>query len=332
MSKTYPTLLDMAIRNGRDRAVPLIEETSKAIPEISGINWDGSKIPGVGATRTISGLHYETLVRVQNPTVGFRNANQPAKVSASVYENRLTSTYILNPRWQADKAVADSSEDGPDAYMSDEAIAIMEASMQWLGAQFFYGRGSAAGGTGAGNDPKGFPGLIDAVDSAFSYNATPGTAGGGSSGVCSSVWFVKYGVGDVQWVYGLNGGLMIPDKRNETIYIPDPDTGVLGPVDGYVQSLLARPGVQVGSKRSLFRVPFVTGEAGHTLTDNHLAQAESRMLKRPDVCFMHPILLEQLRESRTSFNPLGTPAPTPTMTISGIPIAPTRSLALNENV
>jgi hypothetical protein len=332
-NKTYPTLLDIAIRNGRDRAIPLIEETSYAMPEISGLDQFGKKIPGVGAARTINGLHYETLVRVTNPVVGFRNANQPAKVVASQYTNRLTSTYILNPRWQCDKAVADGSEDGPDAYIADEAIAIMEASMQWLGKQFYYGRGATAGGVGQGNDPKGFPGLIDAVKYQYSAGGTPG--GGATNGpdgvpMCTSVFFVKFGPTDVQWVYGANGLLQIPDKRVETIYIPDPDNGgALGPVDGYVQSLLARPGVQIGSTRSIFRIPFITAETGHTLTDNMLYTAQSMMLKQPDVCFMHPYALNQLRASRTTFNPSGMPAPVPTET-NGIPIIPTRSISLTE--
>jgi hypothetical protein len=332
MAKSYPTLLDMAIRNGRDRAIPLIEETSKAIPEISGINWDGTKLPGVGAVRTIDGINYETLVRVQNPQVSFRNANEPATLGASIYENRLVSTFIINPRWQADKAVADRSEDGPDAYIADEAMAMMEATMQSLGAQFYYGRGTG--------DSKGHPGLIDAVTAPFTLDAG-GTAGGGATvnpsvgtAINGSVWFVKFGVTDVQWIFGKNGALTIPDKRVETIYLPIPGTSPVqtGPVTGYVQEMLAYPGVQVGSVRSIFRIKNVTQETGHTLTDNLLAQAESAMYRRPDVCFMHPALLEQLRESRTTFNPLGTPAPTPTMTVSGIPIAPTRSLRLNELV
>jgi hypothetical protein len=61
-----------------------------------------------------------------------------------------------------------------------------------------------------------------------------------------------------------------------------------------------------------------------------LYQLESSLLVRPDVCFMHPIALEMLRESRTTFNPLGTPAPTPQTTGSGIPIAPSRSISRSE--
>lgn len=311
----YPTLLDMAKRNGRDRAVPLIEETSKWIPEISGTNWDGSKIPGVGSVRTIKGINYKTLVRTANPTVGFRDANTGANVSGGSYENRLVETFILNPRWECDKAVADRSEDGPDAYIADEAMAIMEAAMQALGSQFFYGRAI---------DAKGFPGLVDAVHSDFVVDAT----GTGSSS--ASVYAVKFGIGHVQWIYGENGSLAIPDKRIETVYRADPGTSTpLKPMDAYVQSMLAYPGVQVGSLRSVGRIKNITASAGKTLTDALIYSLLTKMKVRPDVLFMNKTLLEQLRASRTTFSPTGLPAPTPN-TFEGIPIAPTESLTMTE--
>ena len=315
---TYPTVLDMAKRNGRDRAVPLIQETSKWIPEVTGMTADGRQLKGVGTSRTIKGQSYKTLVRTKNPTVGFRNANQGVTPSAGEYENRTVETFILNPRWECDKAVADMSEDGPDAYIADEAIAIMEAAMQALGRQFFYGRNTVG-------DGKGFPGLVDAVNSAYTKSAT------GTAGQCTSVWFVKFGVGDVCWVWGENGALTIPDKRIETIYRADAGTTTpLKPLDGYVQSLLAYPGLQVGSIRSIGRLSNVSAETGKTLTDALLYQTVALMDVVPDVCFMNKTALEQLRESRTTFNATGAPAPMPVDVAGGIPVAVTQSLTMTE--
>lgn len=313
----YATLLDMAKRNARDRAVPLIEETSKLIPEISGITEEGTSLPGVGAVRTIGGINYSTLVRVTNPTVAFRDANEGVNSSVSQYINRLVETFILNPRWEADKAVADRSEDGPDAYISDEAMAIMEAAMQLLGGQFFYGRGATAGGTGTGNDAKGHPGLIDAYNTTYEVDAT------GTPGSASSVWAVKWGPGHVQWVYGKNGQLLIPDKRIETIYRNSL------PLDGYVQSMLCYPGVQVGSTRSCGRIKNITAAAGKTMTDALGFQLLAKMKVRPDVWFMNKTVREQLRASRTATNAMGAPAPIPTE-LAGIPIAVTDSITMTE--
>src|SRR5690242_6538876 len=147
-----PTLLDIAKQNGSDAAVGLIEETSKACPEVR-----------LGAARTIKGMSYKTLVRVGLPTVGFRLANEGVTPSKCEYINRTYETYIFNPRWECDKAVADRHEDGAAAFIANEAAGIMEAAFQWLGSQFYYG---------TGNDAKGFAGLLAAVDPNMVVDAT----------------------------------------------------------------------------------------------------------------------------------------------------------------
>ena len=308
---SYPTLLDMAKRNGRDRAVPLIEETSRFIPEISGVDDTGRVIPGVGSVRTIKGINYKTLVRTSNPTVAFRDANEGVTVSTSGYENRTVETFILNPRWEADKAIADRSEDGPDAYIADEAMAIMEASMQLLGRQFFYGRLSGTG------DAKGFPGLVDSVNSSYATNKS------GTAGSCHSLYAVKFGPTDVQWVYGENGTLQVSDKRIETVYRSSL------PMTAYVQDILAYPGVQVGSTRSVGRLYGLDGTSGKALTDAFIYALLAKMQVRPDVLFTTRTGLEELRASRTATNPTGAPAPRPTE-IDGIPIVATQSLLDTE--
>src|SRR5690606_36023576 len=133
---TLPTLLDIAKRRGNDALVGLIEEVIVAAPEVSGMTavpgqgW--VQIPNVGAARTIKGRLYQTLVRTALTEVGFRNANEGTTAVKSEYENRLVETFVLNPRWECDKAVADNAEDGPEAYIADEAIAIVKASIKTL--------------------------------------------------------------------------------------------------------------------------------------------------------------------------------------------------------
>ena len=271
------TLLDIAKRNASDPVVGLIDETTKAHPELT-----------LGTARTIKGLNYYTLVR----TAGFdgstfRDANQGSTVGKSTYENRLVSTFILNPRWECDKAVADASEDGADAFIADEGIAMTEKAMVDLCGAFYYGRNTTYGG-----HAKAFPGLIDA------YDATNNVvdAGGTTASTGSSVWLIKFGEKDVTWVWGQNGTLDMPDVRTETIY----DTGSL-PLDGYVQSLLARPGLQVGSIRSLVRIKKLTADSGKGLTDSVLADAFAKFEVgvRPDVILASRRSLTQLRKSRT---------------------------------
>ena len=128
MALAYPTLHDIAVMNGSDPVVGLIDETMKAVPEVR-----------LGAARPIKGTHYETLARTELPTVDFRAANQGTAATKGVYENRLVECFPMNPIWQADKAVADVYEDGAAAYIAMEGAGMTIAAFQHLGAQFYYG-------------------------------------------------------------------------------------------------------------------------------------------------------------------------------------------------
>lgn len=300
------TLLDIAKANGHDPVVGLIEEATSAHPELQ-----------LGAARTIKGLNYKTLVRTGNPSVGFRNANEGVEIAKGTYENRLVECFILDVRFDCDRAVADKYEDGWQAYLALEASGIMEGSMQTLSKQFYYGAAN-------GGDAKGHPGLIDAYDSTNMVV----DAGGTTANTGSSVWAVKFGPRDVEWIYGADGALALSDVRIETIYDANQK-----PLTGYVQNLLAYPGLQVGSIRSLGRIKKLTEDSGKGLTDDLIAELLSkfRVGIRPDYLFMTRRSLKQLQQSRTTFNATGAPAPFPTEAF-GIPIAITDSILDTESL
>lgn len=312
------TLLDIAKANGSDGVVGLIDETIKAHPELT-----------LGEARTIRGINYKTLVRTglfDGST--FRSANEGATVGRATYENRLVDTFILNPRWEADKAVADAYEDGPETYIAWEAESIVEKSMVDLCAQFYYGTNATFG------NAKGFPGLIDAYDSTNNVI----DAGGTTASTGSSVWLVKFGPKAVQWVWGQGGQLQMNDTRVETIYDVNSK-----PLTGYVNDLLARPGLQVGSIRSLVRIKKLTADAGKGLTDNLISQALAKFEVGvvPDVILMDRRSRQQLQSSRsvTIFNGLGAKAtadmenlaPIPESAF-GIPIAVTDAIKDTESL
>ena len=299
---TMPTLLDIAKANGSDGVVGLIDEATKAHPELV-----------LAPARTIRGLNYKTLVRTANPTVGFRNANEGTAATKGTYENRLVETYILNPRWECDKAVADRYEDGPEAYIALEASAILEAAMQTLATQFYYGTGA---------DAKGFPGLLAA------YDATNMVvdAGGTTATTGSSVWALRFGPKNVTWVYGNGGSLELSDVAEQRILDADDN-----PFTAYVQELLAYPGLQVASLYSIGRIKKLTADSGKGLTDDLIAELLSKFPVgvRPDVMLMTRRSLRQLQDSRTATNATGAPAPFPTEAF-GVPIAPTDAITDTE--
>lgn len=290
-----PTLLDIATINGADSAVGLIEEAMQIHPEILGGFW-----------RTIRGLNYQTKVRVEVPTIGFRHANEGTAVVKSRYINRLVEAFIVNPYWECDKAVADASEEGAEAFIAMEAAGIMEGTMQRVSRCFYYGQHATLG------DAKAFPGLLDSYDAAGMTVDAAGTTGDTGS----SVWLLKWGLNGVTWVLGQGGEIAVSDVRTETIR---DDNG--NPLTGYVQDLLARVGLAVHNHRKVVRIKKLTADANKGLTDDLIAEALSKFPAGvvPDVMLMSRRSREQLRKSRTATNATGAPAPIPDEAF-GVPI------------
>jgi hypothetical protein len=304
MSLTTPSLLDIAIANGSDMTVGLIEETIKAVPEVR-----------MGAARTIKGLNYKTLVRTALPTVGFRAANLGATVSKGIYENRQFEAFMFNPRWECDKMVADGYEDGAAAFIAMEAQGIMEAAFQTLGKQFYYG--AAQGGDALGN-----PGVLAMYDAANMVI----DAGGTTASTGSSVWALRFGPRDIQWIWGNEGQLQLSPLQEMRILDANGN-----PYTGYVQEIAARPGLQMTRKYAAGRIKKITADVGHTLTDAMISQLLALFPTGlvPDCLIMTRRSLQQLQQSRTAVNPTGAPAPIPQEAF-GVPIFPTDSILNTE--
>lgn len=301
-----PTLLDIAKRTGSDVLVGLVDETTQAHPELS-----------VGFARTIKGLNFKSRVRTGLPTVGFRNPNEGTVATLGTIENRLVECFLMNPRWECDKAVADSDEDGPQMYIAEEAAGMLEAAMQKLASQFYYGTNLDAN--------KGFPGLITA------YDATNMAvdAGGSTANTGSSAWFVKWGRRAVGWVWGANGALNVSDVVEARVT----DAGG-NPYTAYVQELEnARPGVQVLDKYAVGRIKKLTEDSGKGLTDALIASMLSKFPtgKKPDHILASRRSIRQLRDSRTATNATGAPAPFPTESFN-VPIFETDAILNTESL
>jgi hypothetical protein len=300
------TLLNIAIQNGSDAVVGIIEDVIKAHPEIE-----------FGAARTITGINFRTLVRSNLPTANFRNANEGGNASLSQWENRLYSCHILNPYWEYDKAVADSHEDGAAAAMANEALGAMEAAMVTLGSQFYYGN-KATGG-----QAKGHPGLLDFLDSALTVDA-----GGTTDDVASSVWAVRWGGQGVQWLWGNGGELALSEVA--TVRVTD---GAGNPYTAYRQEILSRPGLMVGERYAVGRIKKLTTDNGKGLTDGLISDllAKFPVGRPPDALFLSRRSLNQLQRSRTATNATGAPAPSPPDSF-GIPLYPTDSILDTEKL
>jgi hypothetical protein len=303
------TLLDLAKRNGSDAVVGLIEEVQESAPEVSLFD-----------NRTIAGTSYKTRIRTGLPSVGFRNANQGRAATKSTYAEKLVQCHILDGRLECDKAILTGSEDGPESIKADEGSGVMQAALQELGKQIYYG---------IVNDGKGFPGLQSLVDDDMVVDATGTTAATGSS-----VYAVKFGRQHVQLLWGKNTPFTLSPWRDETLFDADGN-----PYDGEVASLLAWCGLQMVNKNAVARIKDLTADSGKGLTDLLLADllAKFPVGTVPDVILMSRRSRSQLQKSRTvvlhgtGTNRANQPAIAPTPTeYDGIPIVATDSLLNTE--
>jgi hypothetical protein len=299
-----PTLLDIAKLAGTDALVGLIEEAGRAHPEITAMPW-----------RSIKGLNFKVRVRTGLPTAGFRDYGEGVAASKSAFANRLFETYLLNPRWECDRAIADVYEDGAPAFLAIEGAGMLEAAFQAAAKQVYYG-------VGAGGDAKGFPGLLACYDSTnMVVDATGTTATTGSS-----VWAVSFGPQSVQWVVGNGGQIALSDPVLARV-----TDAATNPFTAYVQEILARIGLQVSSTYCIARIKKLTADAGKGLTDILIAQLLGKFPVgyEPNALFMTKRSLMQLQSSRTATSPTGAPAPIPDSAF-GIPILVTESILNTE--
>lgn len=312
MPAGFLTLLDV-MKNGLGDQNVVIDETMVATPEVTGIHpLTKQQIPKVADARTIAGVTYETTALVELPTVAARSMNEGTDPQKSRSEKRTATCCALTPRWGIDR-IAETIDNSAAKLLAKEARAFMAAYLKWLGTVFFYGNTV---------DAKACPGLLQAVSSSYTVDAT------GTGSATSSVWAVKFGEDAVQWLSGNNGQNMISDPRIGDF------TGSNGkPVTGIIQELVSRPGLFVGSNRYVGRIKNLHATtSGKTLTGDmlgDLVNTKMGLSYRPDVIFLTPRSLEQYRQNLQAITSSTMRIQTPTE-FEGIPLVPTESLTNTE--
>jgi hypothetical protein len=278
------SLLEVIKINGSDKGVGLIEEAAKASPELTAI-----------PSRSIKGVSYKTVVRTSlpNTTAGFRAINAGVSPTRSTFENRLVEAFPLEATWHIDVLEADAAEDGREALMEIEATGQVEGQLQAIARQMYYG-------TGTGGHASGFPGLLQAYDSANMVV----DAGGTTEDTCSSAWLVKFGPRDVQWIWGLGGNISVTPTGaqlwEKPVRIPDAADATKS-FAAYQQSLLARVGLAMHSLQSVVRIKKLTADSGKGFTDSLIADAMAKFPvgKKPDAIFCSRRSASQLQKSRS---------------------------------
>lgn len=266
------TLLDIAKLNGSDKIVGLIEENLNVAPE-----W--KLLPA----RTIRGISYKTVTRTAFPGVGFRYVNEGTDPTKSEFVNKLVEAFVLSAIVQADKAAAMAYEDGVAAWQAIESSGVMQQSLIELGQQVIYGQVVVGGAVG---NAKGFPGLLQSVDSTMVVDA-----GGTTVDTGSSVYAIRTGPQDVTAIVGNDGSIDLSEFREQ----------VIDRVPSFVADLTAWVGLQIASKYSVGRIKKLTADSGKGLTDALIAQLISKFPvgRRPDMLLMSRRSAFQLQTSRS---------------------------------
>jgi hypothetical protein len=299
-------------------AIPTLTEIGKFSPNVRTELIDQATLScpefGILPWKAVPGYTYSTLRRTANPTAAFRAVNVGTAGTKSTYANTTITCKYLNPRWTADKAVADAHIDGREVFMGYEAQAHYNAAVLTASKQLWYGTDADAGG---------FAGLIASTDSTMVTNA-----GGTTEDVASSCFIVAGGQTDyLTWVLGGDGSFDVSEVR-----IGDVSDGT-NDYTAYIQELGAYIGCQLGHAKAVARIRDLTTDTGKGLTDALIfaTLAKFPLGVKPTAIICNQRSLEQLRASRTATNATGAPAPHVTE-VSGIPVYASEAIISTEEV
>jgi HK97 family phage prohead protease len=302
------TLIDK-IQIDEGIGAPVVVEAVSQAPEMS-----------IFPVDIISGDTVTLSVRTGNPTVGFRDANSGRTGKKGTFESRVFQTKVIEEPIEIDiQGVLRASKD-PGRLLMAETASVTEAVLAHCAYQSYYG------GTAQANvDAKAAPGLIAQSNSATTHvvDATGSTAK-------TSVWLVELGNGSLDHIYGNDSTLTYNENWIETVS-EDSDGGKLRVLQNWISGRFA---LRLSNKNAAIRIKNIGTDSGKGLTDVLLASAlrKARELgMRPNAIMLNPRSGEQLQTSRTTYSPIGAPAPLPEE-YQGIPFYYTINISNAETV
>lgn len=296
------TVLDAGIGS------PIIDETTAHAPELATFPVD-----------VISGATVELSVMTSLPTVGGRNANEGTDWKKGTFESKIFQTAIIEERVAVDIQGVLNASKNPGRMLMAEAMSVAKAVAQHAGKQTWYGASAQSGA-----DAKWSPGLYLQASSA----ATHVVDASGSSAK-SSVWFLELGTGSLDHIYGNDTTLNFRDAWTEET-VEDANNKKLRALTNY---LSGRTATRLSDVNKAVRIKNLAAST-QVLTDA-LMFAALKLCDdvgcQPNAIYMTSRSLNQLRDSRTTYHPLGLPAPLPTE-FQGVPIYVTRNLSDAETI
>ena len=304
------TSADIVEMNNSEEVFGIFNEASQYIPEI--------RLIGASPCKK---TQYKTLTQTGLPTVGFRGSNEGIAQSSPTIEARDVQLKFLDASWSLDQKVAKEAEWGESVAIALSAKSAMEAALQKIAKQTWYGVQA---------DTKGFTGLATLLtlqNGSYTVNATGSTAN-----AASSIFAIRTELQGVQYAWGQDGcidtGPILEaeqwDSDNKKFW-------------GYVQKVQAYIGLQVTSKQVIGRIcnitPAITTQTTPVSLEGQIAKLLEKFPvgKEPNLLFMTKRTLEQIRSQRIATTTTGKEAPYPD-NIFGIPIHVTEAISNTEAI
>jgi len=317
MAETYNTLAGLVQFNDQNLADLDVNDLLQGAPLLA-----------VMHSQTASnGTQHKYLKVTRASSAAFRDA-LAGLTKTNSQDTLVTDTLkILDGSFDTDVALADAyTKGGRDAWLQIELIRTMQQVFAVVEKQIIYG---------VGNDATGFVGLqddgqLDALSDEMVIDAS-------GSGVATqtSAMLIRSGQDDVSYVLGNDGNIVVEDEPTIIQKVVNPGTdnktypALYVPVTGY-------SGFQIGGARSAARIcniEMADLTSHEAFTDDHLFAAISKFPagKGPTQIPLNRNAQRLLRQSRTSVNATGAPAPMPTE-VGGVPIIVTDQIDSTEAV
>lgn len=296
--------------------------------EVSDLLQDAPLLQVLSSVLASNGTLHNYLKQTTASSSAFRAANAGVAKTASA-DTLVTDTLkILDGSFKTDVALADAYKGGRGAWLQLELMRTMKQVFSNVEKQIMYG---------VANDAAGFAGLEDDGQLAQLSDAMVIGASGSNVATQTSCFLLRSGRDDVSFVLGNDGVIVVEDEPVIIQATADAEALAAGefypalyvPVTGY-------SGFQIGGAYSAARICNIECNAltsTSAFTDDLIYAALSLFPagRQPNLIVMNRNALRLLRQSRTSVNATGAPAPRPTE-VEGIPIVVTDSILSTEAV
>lgn len=320
MADTLTTLAELVLFNSADVNPAEMSNILNGAPVLSALH----------AMPSSNGTLHKYNIETGAPTVGFRAVNAGADYTAGSSTQTSVSLKYIDAKVIEDRAECRAFKGGEEAWMDRRTARQLRQALYVFEKQVWYGT--------VHGDSGGFSGIADDANYNGAGDGQVVNAGGTTVGTGSSVFliastpddaaFALVGAGDPM----INGGMNINFTISPTFQSIVSGSNSKSMVAN-VRDAGAHLGIQVGSKYAIVRIANLTADSGKGLTDALLEDAMALFPSglQPTVIAMSRRSRKQLRKSRTTYSPTGSPAPNP-VDFDSVPLIVTDSIIDTETL